>query len=118
MKRTPQAAKLAADLDNELAAAGMARGVELVWSPQERATIDLACRQLDRIVELQAAYDAADDEPKLRIKLSTEMRLLETSLGRLLRQIKTEVAGPESATTIKARRAVNTRWDRVRAAHS
>lgn len=52
------------------------------------------------------------------MKLSTELRLLEQSVARLLRQVKTDLPAAPSATTLKARRAANMRWERERAANS
>ena len=51
-------------------------------------------------------------ETKVKVKLSTELRLLETSLARLLKQVKTDIPAPESNRTIQARRAANARWGR------
>jgi hypothetical protein len=45
-----------------------------------------------------------------RVKLSAELRLLEGSLARLLKQVKTDVPAPESQVTIQARRAAMKRW--------
>lgn len=53
---------------------------------------------------------------KVQIKLSAELRLLEQSAARLLKQIKTDLPEPESSTTRRARSAANSRWDRVRGA--
>jgi len=46
--------------------------------------------------------------------------LLEGSLARLLRLVKTDVPAPETQTTIKARHAVTQRWikERERNAHA
>lgn len=48
----------------------------------------------------------------MRLKISAEVRLLEGLAARLVRQIKTDLAGPESLATVKARRAAKRRWDR------
>jgi hypothetical protein len=48
------------------------------------------------------------------VKLSAELRLLEGSLARLLKLVKTDVPGPEPQTTIRARHAVMQRWNRER----
>ena len=45
-----------------------------------------------------------------RVKLSAELRLLEGSLARLLKQVKTDVPAPKSQVTIKARHAEMKRW--------
>jgi len=57
-------------------------------------------------------YEAPETDLKTRLKVSAEVRLLEGLAARLVRQIKTDLAMPESMTTVKARRAANRRWDR------
>jgi hypothetical protein len=110
MAKSAEARKICRDLDKELEAAGASRGHSLVWSAQERAIIGLISAQIDRKCELLEAYEEADDA-KVKCKLSGEARLLETSIARLLRQVKTDVPGPESQKTRDARRAVRARWD-------
>ena len=60
---------------------------------------------IDRRTDLAALYAAAE---QAKSKLSAELRLLEGSLARLLKQVKTDVPAPESWATIQARRAA--RW--------
>jgi hypothetical protein len=60
---------------------------------------------------LQRDYSAAADT-KTRVKISSELRLLEGAIAGLLKSVRTEVPAPESLRTIKARRAANTRWCR------
>ncbi|MCV7311913.1 hypothetical protein H7J89_15000 [Mycobacterium paraffinicum] len=69
---------------------------------------------VDRKVDLQDAYKQTV-ETKFKLKLSAEIRLLETSLARLIKQVQTDVPAPEGIATIKARRAANIRWERERA---
>ncbi|BBY91339.1 hypothetical protein MGALJ_10080 [Mycobacterium gallinarum] len=111
MAKSPEARKIRRDLDKELESVAHERGHTLVWSAQEQAVIGLICDQIDRKVEIFAAYEESSD-PKVKVKLSGEMRLLEQSVARLLRQVKTDVPGPESQRTVAARRAVRARWDR------
>lgn len=66
-------------------------------------------------MDLTKRYAAVDDT-KTRVKLSSELRLLEANIERLLRRVKTDVPAPLSKTSEKARRAVQVRWDRERAA--
>jgi hypothetical protein len=47
-----------------------------------------------------------------RIALSAELRLLESTLARLLESVKTDIGASESLRTISARRAARARWDR------
>jgi len=53
----------------------------------------------------------------VKIALATEVRLTEVAIARLLKTISTEVPvdPPLSATSMKARRAAQSRWDRERA---
>ncbi len=117
MARVTAAQQLMRDLDAELAANGQAAGEQLQWSAADRAVLQMISNHLDRRDELQAAYDSCTpDQVRTRIALATEIRLIESGVGRLLRQVRTDVDPPESITSIKARKAVNSRWDRVRAA--
>jgi hypothetical protein len=68
---------------------------------------------IDRIEDLSTDYADAGGAAT-RVKLSAELRLCDASLARLLKLIKTDVPAAESLTTVKARRAVNVRWDRQR----
>lgn len=104
-----------AELDKELAAAGAARGETLTWSAAEVAVLELICDEIDRKSALLGDYEAAEDA-KARVRLSAEARLLEGSIARLLRQIKTDIPEAPSRTTVKAQHAANTRWSR-HAAH-
>jgi hypothetical protein len=110
-----EALKLAADLDRELAAYGESRGVQLSWSVPERATISLIQDQVDRKVELTAAYDSAED--KQRLRLAAEIRLIEGSIGRLLKLVNTQPRlpslGPVSHASARGRRAADIRWGNV-----
>jgi hypothetical protein len=112
MARSAEGKRIRRDLDRELQSVAQERGHTLVWSAQENAIIDLICDQIDRKMEIFAAYEEASD-PKVKVKLSGEMRLLEQSVARLLRQVRTDVPGPESKRTQAARRAVRARWDRT-----
>lgn len=116
--KTQAAQQLIASLDGELASAAKATGRELVWSAQELDLIEMLGAAVDRRVELSAQYEQCRDRKDLgvRIKLAAELRLLEGSISRLHRQISTEVPQPRSITSIKASRAANARWDRVRMA--
>jgi hypothetical protein len=111
MAKSPEAKKIRRELDKELQSVAQERGHTLVWSAQENAIIDLICDEIDRKMEIFELYEAATDA-KVKVKLSTEMRLLEQSVARLLRQVKTDVPARESKRTQAARRAVRARWDR------
>ena len=110
----PEARKVLRELHKELESASNRAHKELEFSAAERAVLELIAANLDRISDLRTHYEEAT-EVKVRVKLSTELRLLEQAVARLLKQVRTDLPPAESKTTIAARRAVNTRWDRVRA---
>lgn len=118
MATSALARKTRRELDKELESASVRVHRELEWSAAERAVVGLIEADFDRISYLRAAYTAAVEagEVKVQIKLSAELRLLEQSAARLLKQIKTDLPEPESSTTRRARSAANSRWDRVRGA--
>lgn len=97
------------DLNAELQASSAASGLPLEWSATEQVLIDQILDGIDRKSDLAVAYAAAADEPKLRIKLSVEMRLLEQAVARLLKMVSTEPAPQKSQKHVRAARA---RWDR------
>lgn len=112
MARSAEARRILRELDKELAEAGKQRGQTLEWSAAERAVLDLILDDFDRISDLKAAYTSAAEagETKLQIKVSTELRLLEQSAARLLKQIKTDLPAAEDKSTVRARTAANVRW--------
>jgi hypothetical protein len=114
MANCPEARRVRRELDQQLADAGRAAGMTLVWSAAERAILDLIQAQLNRKYDLGKDYRAAEDA-RTRVQVSAELRLLESSVERLLRRIKTDVpAGPESIASVRARAAVTKRWDAAR----
>lgn len=106
-----EARRVLRDLDKELEAASLERGEQLVWSAQEAAILGQLSTVLDRKAELLELYQDAESVT-MKLRLSQEIRLLEASAARLLRDIKTDAAPAESMTTRKARRAARARWDR------
>jgi hypothetical protein len=116
MANSPEARKIVRELRRELKEAGESVGEKLVFGAAEEARISQISDILDRKHDLNAAYaDTKDTE--LRIKLSTEIRLLEGAAERLLRRISTEPPPPakeESKVSRQARRAAETRWERHR----
>jgi hypothetical protein len=105
-----EAMALLAELDAELAENSAAHGMlePLEFSAAERAMLESIARNVDRTVDLWARYGASDDD-KARAKLSTELRLLETSLKSLLAAVKTDLPAPKSARAVHA---AETRWNR------
>jgi hypothetical protein len=111
MARSAAARKLLAALDAELAVASERRGRRLVWTAAESAILDDIAFTVDRIARLRRDWSRAED-PKLRVRLSAELRLLETSKARLLKAVTPDLPAKESMRTIRARRAVEARWRR------
>jgi DNA-binding transcriptional regulator LsrR (DeoR family) len=105
--------RIVAALNAEICASAKEAGHELVWSAAEADIIGMIAAAVDRRVELSAAY-AACDNTNVKLKLATEIRLIESSVARLLRQVNTDVPAPQSVTSMKASRAARSRWDRER----
>jgi hypothetical protein len=99
-------------LDTELLVASQRRGENLVWTASERAILAAISSTIDRKAWLARAYSRCGDDVKLRVKLSAELRLLETSLGRLLKQVTPDMPAAPSLRTQKAQRAARARWNR------
>lgn len=109
--KSPEARRVLRELNKELEAASEQRGQQLVWSAHESALLRQISSILDRKAELAELYEKAQ-AVKTKLKLSQEMRRLETSVARLLKEIKTDVPPRPSMRTVRARRAVNARWRR------
>ena len=111
--RSPDAQRIIAALDAELAESAKQAGHDLVWSAAEADVIAMIGAQIDRRVELSAQYEACG-KIETRLKIAVELRLLEVSISRLYRQVSTEAPAPMSITSLKAQRAANSRWTRER----
>ena len=109
MAHCVEARRLRRELDKELADAGARSGRTLTWTAQDRENLALIASTIDRKCELGRDYAAAEDA-KDRVRLSAEIRLLENSVSRMLRQIRTDTPAPESQRTIMARAAARRRW--------
>lgn len=110
-----EAQRLLAALDAELADSAKRDGRELIWSAAEQEILGMIGAAVDRKVELSAAYEECEST-STKLKIATELRLTEGAIARLFRQISTEFAPPLSATSVKAQRAANSRWNRERMA--
>jgi hypothetical protein len=108
---TAEAIALLEELDAELADNTAEQGLvePLGWSAAEQAIRESIACTVDRKVDLWARYHASDDD-KMRVKLSGELRLLETSLARLLKSVSTDLPAAPSLRSEKASRAANRRW--------
>ena len=110
-----EALAVLAALDEELAenAAdhGLIAGEQFGLSAAEEVVRGLVADAIDRKVDLQGRYEASQDDTA-RVKLSGELRLLEQSIARLLKQVKTELPAAPSIRSQKASRAANARWRR------
>lgn len=109
MARSAESRKLVAELDLYLAAASRRHGRRVEFTPPEAATVAIICDEIDRKVGLKRLYGKAETV-KERLKISTEIRLLEASVNRMLRQLKVDMPAAPSARTMKARHAANVRW--------
>jgi hypothetical protein len=112
--RSAEARKTLAALDTELRVASERRGENLVWTASERVVLAAIAAVIDRKVWLARAYSRCDDDVKLRVKLSAELRLLESSLARMVKQITPDMPAATSLRSQKAQRAARARWDRAR----
>jgi hypothetical protein len=79
-----------AALDAELASEAKRTGRALVWTETDRQLLSLIGDAIDRKVDLTVLYDATPDISP-RTKLSSELRLLEGLLARLLKQVHFDV---------------------------
>jgi len=113
MARSAEARKVLAALNTELEKSSMSRGETLDFTASEEAILALIGATIDRKAVLTREWGRCPDNVMLRVKLSAEIRLLEGSLARLLKQIKTDVPEAESKTTVKARRVARARWNQV-----
>ena len=118
VKRSVEAQRLLDALDAELAQSGERTGTTLGWSAAEREHLDMIAECIDRKVHLQGRYDNCDPtDSKSLVRLSTEMRLLDTTVSRLLKSVSTEesVPAPMSQRSRRAQHAAMARWARDRA---
>jgi hypothetical protein len=90
VERSVEALNVLRELDSELASASENAGRSLVWTPHDRAILELIGDTIDRKVDLTVLYEATPDITP-RVKLSAELRLLEGSLARLLKMVRTDV---------------------------
>ena len=103
------------DLDEELARTSKVTGRTLEWSAADRAVLALIEANRDRAAMLKGHCDRATDVKQIRL-IAGEMRATDAALARLVKLVSTEAptSKQESLTTIKARKAVQVRWDRER----
>lgn len=102
-------AALDAELAENSASHGMLDDTPLVWSAAESAVRESIAWTVDRLVDLRIAYRTSQDD-KIRVKLSAEVRLLETNLARLLKSVPTDLPATPSIRSQKASRAAQKRW--------
>lgn len=106
-----------AALDDQLAAVAAAttdapRRKKLTWSADEVALREVIAETIDRKVDLRKRYEATDDV-HAAVKLSSELRLLDATLARVLKQLKPAMpAAPTPRRSQKASQAAKTRWER------
>ncbi|MCH9732274.1 MAG: hypothetical protein K0U84_21835 [Actinomycetia bacterium] len=101
------------DLDAELARASEREGGELVWTAAEREVLAMIANTVDRREALKKRFVNSRDV-KTAAKASGEIRLLDSLMIRLLKQVQPSVPAPMNATQLKNQRAANVRWARER----
>ena len=112
-KRTPEAQKVLDELDAELAKSGQRLGRPLSWTAAEREHRVMIAETIDRRAHLQHRYDNCDPtDARNLVRLSTELRLLDSTVSRLLKSVETDLPAPMSRRSAKAQRAARARWDR------
>lgn len=105
--------RLLAALDAELEAASKAAGADLIWSAAEEQIRELLADAVDRRDELNRRYKSIE-MLSLRLKVASEIRLLDATIPKLLAQLSTEIEQPMSVVSQKASKAANARWTRER----
>lgn len=119
VKRSREAERLLAQLDSELAKSSEAAGVTLSWTPAEREHLDMIAATIDRRVHLQGRYDNTDPlDAKNLCRYSTEIRLCDGLVSRLLQKVSTEDPTPKpmSQRSRHAQHAALSRWAKDRGA--
>jgi hypothetical protein len=111
--KTSEAQQLLNALDAELEASSKSSGRQLVWSAAEMDVLKMIGAQVDRRVALSQAYEGCAGVPG-KLRIATELRLLEQAIAKLFKQISTDLPAPMSSVSLKAQRAANTRWNRER----
>jgi hypothetical protein len=114
VERSVEALNVLRELDSELAAVSERAGRSLVWTAADKELLALIADTIDRKVDLTVLYEATPDISP-RVKLSAEIRLLEGSLARLLRMVRTDVPEvrqpePSYVRSARASRAAKARW--------
>jgi hypothetical protein len=117
MRRTAKATAVLDNLDRDLADTSKRLGERLSWSAAEVELRDILARTIDRRELLHGMLDKAET-PKECVRLSTEIRLLNAAISKLLKEIRTEPTAQESRATVRNRAAANVRWERERAAEA
>lgn len=114
---TAEAQRVLDDLDADLARSATKLGKTFFWTAAEREVLRMVAATIDRRVDVAARYAATSaEETKLAVKLSAELRMLDASVARLLKQVETDLPQPMSQRSTKAQRAARARWDRDRGA--
>lgn len=77
-----------------------------------QTVLDLISDTIARRTDLQARFAGCDCRGA-RLQLAADLQLMEVSLARLLKQIKTELPDAQSLRSQKASQAAKARWDRA-----
>src|SRR6202008_1370973 len=85
--KTVEAQRFLRDIDAELQSNAEAAGVSLAFSAAERETLGNVAALIDRKVELRQAYEGVAGATRVRVAVSTEVRLREGAITRMLNSV-------------------------------
>jgi GAF domain-containing protein len=110
-ERSTEAVRVLAELDAELDANSKRTGRNMAWTAAERQLLSLVADHVDRQVELQTMYEACG-QTRTKLAIATELRLVQSGIARLLKQIDADPAedAPMSVRSRKAQKAAYSRW--------
>lgn len=111
-RRSAEAVRVLAELDAELDANSKRTDRNMGWTAVDRQMLSLIADHVDRQVELQAMYEACE-QTRTKLAIATELRLVQSAIARLLKQIDADPAepAPMSVRSRKAQKAANSRWN-------
>jgi hypothetical protein len=111
-KHSAAANRMIAELDAELERVSQEHGKPLVWTVDEIEHRRQLVETIDRRTRIQAALDRCEpDDRKSLVAFSTEIRLLDQAVSRLLKLLDLSEPAPQTLTQVKARAAAHRRWE-------
>jgi hypothetical protein len=111
MTFTLEAKRFRREYEKRLAEAALATGKQSEWSAGDEVNMGLIMTAVDRNVELKAIGDATKD-PKVKVRVSTEIRLNDRHIHLLVKALDSRRAHlvPQTRASARAQRAANQRW--------